>query len=144
MISQKAKYAFKALIHLAQRPDETVQIDTIAEDTGVPRKFLEHILLDLKHRGVIASRRGRSGGYSLIKRPEDVTVGQVLRIIDGPIAPLGCLSITAYRPCADCPDEKSCAVHRIFAGIYATTYKAMDATTLADALGDSQFAQLAV
>ncbi len=142
MISQKAKYAFKALIHLARNPDRTVQIDAIAEATAVPRKFLEHILLDLKRRGLIASTRGRAGGYALIKPPEEVTVGQVLRIIDGPIAPLGCLSVTAYRPCPDCPDEGACEVRRIFAGVYDATYRVMDATTLADALAAPETARL--
>ncbi|MCX5495079.1 Rrf2 family transcriptional regulator [Kaistia dalseonensis] len=135
MISQKAKYAFKALIHLARQPKgETIQIDDIARQAGVPRKFLEHILLDLKHRGIIASRRGRTGGYILIKPAEEVTIGQVLRAIDGPIAPLSCISRTAYQPCSDCPDEANCAVRRMFAGAYAAQLLLFDATTLADAL----------
>jgi Rrf2 family protein len=128
MISQKAKYAFKALIHLAKQPQgETTQIDDIARQAGVPRKFLEHILLDLKHRGIIASRRGRAGGYVMIKQPGEVTIG--------PIAPLSCISRTAYQPCADCPDEAACAVRRMFAGPYETQLQAFEATTLADALG---------
>ena len=137
MISQKAKYAFKALIHLAKQPQgETTQIDDIARQAGVPRKFLEHILLDLKHRGIIASRRGRAGGYVMITQPGEVTIGQVLRAIDGPIAPLSCISRTAYQPCADCPDEAACAVRRMFAGPYETQLQAFEATTLADALGE--------
>jgi Rrf2 family protein len=135
MISQKAKYAFKALIHLARQPSgQTTQIDDIARQAGVPRKFLEHILLDLKHRGIIASRRGRAGGYAMIKQPDEVTIGQVLRAIDGPIAPLFCISRTAYQPCPDCPDEAACAVRRMFAGPYETQLQAFEATTLADAL----------
>jgi Rrf2 family protein len=135
MISQKAKYAFKALIHLARQPKgDTIQIDDIARKAGVPRKFLEHILLDLKHRGIIASRRGRSGGYMLIKPADEVTIGQVLRAIDGPIAPLSCISRTAYQACADCADEETCAVRRMFAGTYAAQLLLFDATTLADAL----------
>ncbi len=135
MISQKAKYAFKALLHLArQEKGETVQIDDIARQAGVPRKFLEHILLDLKHRGMIASRRGRAGGYVLIKSPAEITIGQVLRAIDGPIAPLGCISRTAYQRCADCEDEATCGVRRLFAGPYAAQLLLFDATTLADAL----------
>jgi len=135
MISQKAKYAFKALVHLArQTPGETVQIDEIAREAGVPRKFLEHILLDLKRRGIIVSRRGRAGGYAMLKAPSEITLGQVLRAIDGPIAPLSCISRTAYQPCADCPDEKNCAVRRMFADTYAAQLLLFDATTLADAL----------
>ncbi|WP_029077106.1 RrF2 family transcriptional regulator [Kaistia adipata] len=144
MISQKAKYAFKALIHLARQPSgQTTQIDDIARQAGVPRKFLEHILLDLKHRGIIASRRGRSGGYAMLKAPAEVTIGQVLRAIDGPIAPLSCISRTAYQPCPDCPDEAACAVRRMFAGPYETQLRALEATTLADALtGGTEAADL--
>ena len=139
MISQKAKYAFKALIHLARQPKgATVQIDGIAREAGVPRKFLEHILLELKHSGLIASRRGRAGGYVLIKQPGEITLGQVLRAIDGPIAPLSCISRTAYQPCADCPDEESCGVRRMFAAPYAAQLLLFDATTLADALRDEE------
>lgn len=139
MISQKAKYAFKALIHLARQPrGETTQIDDIAREAGVPRKFLEHILLDLKHRGMIASRRGRSGGYVLIKAPSEISLGQVLRAIDGPIAPLSCLSRTAYQPCADCPDEARCGVRAMFAGPYTAQLALLDATTLADAFSDAE------
>jgi Rrf2 family protein len=135
MISQKAKYAFKALFQLAALPDGgSLQIEEIAKGAGIPRKFLEHILLDLKHKGIVASRRGRAGGYMLIKRPRDMSIGQVLRAIDGPIAPLPCISRTAYRRCADCADEKTCAVRRLFADTYAATLLLMDATTLADAI----------
>jgi Rrf2 family protein len=135
MISQKAKYAFKALAFLAEQPmGESIQIEEIAETTSVPRKFLEHILLDLKRSGMVASRRGRSGGYVLIKRPADITIGQILRAIDGPIAPLPCISRTAYRRCADCADEKVCVVRRLFADTYAATLLLMEGTTLADAV----------
>lgn len=135
MISQKAKYAFKALIHLAQQPeDRMVQIDDIAREAGVPRKFLEHILLDLKHRGLIASRRGRAGGYRLVTPAQEITIGDVLRAIDGPIAPLPCISRTAYARCPDCPDEANCGVRRMFAAPYAAQLLMFENTTLADAL----------
>jgi Rrf2 family protein len=135
MISQKAKYAFKALVELASVPrGQAMLIEDIANAANIPRKFLEHILVELKHHGAIASRRGRGGGYVLLKDPADITVGSILRAIDGPIAPLGCLSRSAYRPCADCPDEKACAVRKVFGDIFAATIILMDATTLADAL----------
>jgi Rrf2 family protein len=136
MISQKAKYAFKALAVLGDLPQgASVQIEDIARQAAVPRKFLEHILLDLKRKGILASRRGRSGGYLLIKRPEDISVGNILRAIDGPIAPLPCISRTAYRRCPDCADEKTCVVRRLFADTYAAQLLLFDATTLADVLG---------
>ncbi len=135
MISQKAKYAFKALFHLAEQPQGTsVQIEDIATRAGVPRKFLEHILLDLKRKGMVASRRGRSGGYVLAQDPSEMTVGNVLRAVDGPIAPLPCISRSAYRRCEDCSNEKTCIVRRLFADTYAATLLLMDGTTLADAL----------
>jgi Rrf2 family protein len=138
VISQKAKYAFKALVELARVPRGTAMlIEEIAVNAQVPRKFLEHILLALKHHGVIASRRGRGGGYVLIRNPADVTIGNILRAIDGPIAPLGCLSRSAYRPCPDCPDEEACAVRKVFGDIFAATILLMDATTLADAVNNS-------
>ena len=89
MISQKAKYAFKALAYLAAQPkDRPAQIEEIADEAAIPRKFLEHILLDLKRVGIVASRRGRFGGYVLIRSPRDLSIGNVLRTIDGPIAPV--------------------------------------------------------
>jgi Rrf2 family protein len=106
----------------------------VASGAGVPRKFLEHILLDLKKKGIVASRRGRVGGYVLVKRPEEMTIGSVLRAIDGPIAPLPCISRTAYRRCSDCKDEKTCAVRRLFADTYSATLLLMDGTTLAEAI----------
>jgi Rrf2 family protein len=135
MISQKAKYAFKALFYLAaQPPGAPVQIEAVAKAEAIPRKFLEHILLDLKRQGIVASRRGRTGGYVLLKRPEQMTIGGILRAVDGPIAPLPCISRTAYRRCADCRDETTCTVRRLFADTYAATLVLMDGTTLADAL----------
>jgi Rrf2 family protein len=135
MISQKARYAFKALVELASVPrGRAMLIEEIATRAKIPRKFLEHILVELKHHGAIASRRGRGGGYVLLKDPKDITVGSILRAIDGPIAPLGCLSRSAYRPCADCPDETACALRKVFGDIFAATIILMDATTLADAL----------
>ena len=135
MISQKAKYAFKALFRLAEMPyGEALSIEEVAKADAIPQKFLEHILLDLKRKGLVASRRGRSGGYMLIKRPEEMTIGNVLRAIDGPIAPLPCISRTAYRRCPDCLDEKTCAVRRLFADTYSAMLLLMDGTTLAEAI----------
>ena len=137
MISQKSKYAFKALACLAAKEaGESVQIEDIAADAAVPRKFLEHILLDLKRSGIVASRRGRAGGYVLIKQPEEITIGNVLRAIEGPIAPLPCISRTAYRRCPDCVNEKTCVVRRLFADAYSAQLLLLEGTTLAEALRD--------
>ena len=108
MISQKAKYALRALIALSKAPRDTPLLTSdIAESQAIPKKFLEQILLNLKHRGIVVSRRGKFGGYLLLRQPEEVTFGEVLRIIDGPLAPLPCLSKIAYRRCEDCRDWRS-------------------------------------
>jgi Rrf2 family protein len=136
MISQKAKYALRALVALARAedPTETVMIADIAERQNIPKKFLEQILLDLKHHGIVASKRGKAGGYMLLKHPGEITFGEVLRIIDGPIAPLPCLSRMAYRRCEDCADEASCEVRRVFARVADATRAVLDRTTVADSI----------
>lgn len=142
MISQKAKYAFKALFRLAEVPyGQALSIEEIARGDAIPQKFLEHILLDLKRKGLVASRRGRTGGYMLIKEPGEMTIGSVLRAIDGPIAPLPCISRTAYRRCPDCQDEKTCAVRRLFADSYSAMLLLWDGTTLAEVLHPSKQAR---
>ena len=109
MLSQKAKYALRALLMLARQPQgEMILVGDIAEEQNVPRKFLELILLELRKHGLLFSQRGRNGGYTLARPPAAITFGQVVRIMDGPIAPLPCASITGYRRCADCQDEKTC------------------------------------
>lgn len=135
MISQRARYAFKALIALA-RADRAagMQIRDIALQEQIPRKFLEQILLSLKAGGLIVSRRGREGGYALLKKPEEISLGVVLRMIDGPIAPLPCLSRTAYRRCNDCPTEDLCAVRAGFAEAYDASLRVLETTTIAQAI----------
>lgn len=135
MISQKAKYALRALVALAQAPrGEPVLIHEIAEQQSIPKKFLEQILLDLKHHGFVASRRGKLGGYQLLKDPSDITFGAVLRIVDGPVAPLPCLSKIAYRRCDDCSDEGRCEIRRVFAEVADATRGVLDSRTIADAI----------
>lgn len=134
MISQKAKYAIRALIALAEiEPGETLQIGEIADAQSIPRKFLEQILLELKRRGLVASQRGARGGYALLKPAQAINFTEVLRIIDGPIAPLPCLSLTAYRRCPDCPSESNCSVRRAFAAVAEAQRDVLDATTIASA-----------
>jgi Rrf2 family protein len=133
MISQKARYAFKALLLLASQPvGASMRIEEIARQGAIPRKFLEQILLELKRDGLIDSRRGRAGGYVLVKAASEIMVGNVLRVVDGPIAPLSCISRTAYRRCADCSEERYCGLRRLFAGAHAAMLEVLDATNLAD------------
>jgi Rrf2 family protein len=138
MITQKMKYALKALLALADeaaRPSpEALTIEVIAKRADAPKRFLEHILLELRNAGVVASTRGRTGGYSLLKRPSDISISEMLRLIDGPIAPLACLSRRAYQRCEDCTDEATCRIRKIFAEVFYTYLLIIDSLTLADML----------
>jgi Rrf2 family protein len=135
MISHRARYAFKALVALSRAtPNKGLQIRQLALNENIPRKFLEQILLSLKAAGIITSRRGREGGYELLKDANQITLGQLLRIIDGPIAPLPCLSRTAYQRCKDCRDEAACEVRHAFVEAYAAYLAKLEAMTLAQAL----------
>jgi Rrf2 family protein len=142
MISQKARYAFKALIALSRSgPDACRQARDIAAAEQIPVSFLEQIMLKLRRAGLVASRRGRDGGHFLSKNPAQITFGEVLRLIDGPVAPLPCLSRTAYRRCRDCKDETTCELRQVFARAYDATLEVLERTTLADACREGQLAQ---
>ena len=144
MITQKMKYALKALLALAdeagkERP-EALTIEEIARRSGAPKRFLEHILLEVRNAGVIASTRGRSGGYSLIKRPAEVSISELLRTIDGPIAPLPCLSRRHYQRCEDCEDEASCRIRKVFAEVFWSYLLIIESLTLEDMMKSSAVA----
>ncbi|MDB5621529.1 MAG: Rrf2 family transcriptional regulator [Devosia sp.] len=135
MISQKAKYALRALVALARAGrGESMMIGEISRQQGIPKKFLEQILLELKRAGYVTSRRGRLGGYALARLPEEVMYGEVLRLIDGPIAPLPCLSLTAYRRCEDCQKEEACEIRHVFERVTLATRAVLDQTSLAQSL----------
>ena len=138
MITQKMKYALKALLGLADEAEkekpEALTIEEIAKRSSTPKRFLEHILLEVRNAGVIASIRGRAGGYSLIKKPSDVSIPELLRMIDGPIAPLPCLSRRAYQRCEDCADEASCRIRKVFAEMFWSYLVIIESLTLADML----------
>lgn len=137
MITQKAKYALKALVVLGKAEEgRPCSIRDIAARERIPQSFLEQILIELRRAGLVESRRGKEGGYLLAAPPATIGLGRVLRLIDGPLAPLPCLSRTAYRACPDCADEAACTVRRIFSEMYETTVRILDQTTLADALKD--------
>nr|WP_314256916.1 Rrf2 family transcriptional regulator [uncultured Devosia sp.] len=135
MISQKAKYALRALVSLARSGrEQSMMIGEISRQQAIPKKFLEQILLELKRAGFVDSRRGRAGGYVLLKAPEEIMYGEVLRLIDGPIAPLPCLSKIAYRKCEDCRDEAACEIRHVFERVTLATRAVLDKTSLADSL----------
>jgi Rrf2 family protein len=143
MISQKAKYALRALVALGRATPHSLMIAEISRERAIPKKFLEQILLDLKRAGIVASRRGRAGGYVLLRPASEVTFGEVLRLIDGPIAPLPCLSRIAYRKCDDCVEEGACEIRRVFSRVAAATREVLDRTSLADAIGGAPVLGLA-
>lgn len=142
MISQRARYAFKAVVALARvKQGEGLQIRRLCEQENLPRKFLEQILLALKAAGFITSRRGRDGGYELLKSPDRILIGPMLRVVDGPIAPLPCLSRTAYRACDDCRDEASCELRIAFDKAYTDYMATLEHLTLADVLRQADAAR---
>ncbi|MBM4341953.1 MAG: Rrf2 family transcriptional regulator [Deltaproteobacteria bacterium] len=133
MLPMKSRYGLKALVFLARAPtDAPVQAAAIAQAEGIPRKFLEAILVELKNGGVLASKRGKAGGYVLRSPPADVNLGDVIRMLSGPLAPLPCLSKTAYQRCQECADERTCAVRTLLADVHAEALRIVDGTTLAD------------
>ena len=144
MISQRARYAFKAVVALARaKPGVGLQIRELAEQEKLPRKFLEQILLLLKAAGYITSRRGRDGGYELLKPADLIYIGPMLRVVDGPIAPLPCVSRTAYRRCDDCKDEATCELRIAFAKAYSDYLATLENTTLAQVMKASDAAGMA-
>jgi len=135
MITQKMKYALKALMVLAdERAGEgrALRIEEIARLSATPKRFLEHILLDIRNAGITASVRGRSGGYALVKDPASVSISELLRLIDGPMAPLPCLSRQSYARCEDCRDEEACRIRKVFAEVFWSYLVLIESLTLAD------------
>jgi len=135
MLSKKAKYALKALLVLAEEYNQgPVLISDLAEREGIPKKFLEQILLELKKHGTLQSRKGKGGGYLLGKPPESVTFGYIIRVLDGPLAPVSCVSQTAYQRCEECLDEATCGVRIAMKETRDAIARVLDGVTLAGAL----------
>jgi Rrf2 family protein len=131
MLSKKAKYAIKALLALADRdPDEPMRIADLARREQIPPKFLELILLGLRNQGILRSRKGKGGGYLLARDPKDIYLGQIVRMFDGPLAPVPCASQTADVPCADCRSEAVCGVRLAMSEVRDATAKILDGTSL--------------
>ncbi|MFN0274313.1 MAG: RrF2 family transcriptional regulator [Chitinophagales bacterium] len=134
MLSKKAKYGLKAMFYLARNYGKgPVLIATLAGEENVPRKFLELILLDLKKHGLLYSKMGKGGGYELSKEPGKITIGQIVRILDGPLAPLGCVSKTAYQKCEECLNERTCEIRKIMQQVREATAAILDTTSLVEA-----------
>ncbi|HEV8246725.1 MAG TPA: Rrf2 family transcriptional regulator [Polyangiaceae bacterium] len=133
MLTMKTKYALKALTQLAAAaPGTPMLIADIAEREAIPRKFLEAILAELKQHGFLRSRKGRGGGYYLARSADTITLAAVIRVLDGPLAPVPCLSRTAYQRCEGCRDEATCGVRLVLREAHAASVKVLESTTLAD------------
>lgn len=132
MLSMKAKYALRALMVMARHEQEMLQSRRISEEADVPRKFLENILLELKTHGIVESKRGIFGGYKLAKPAMQIMAGTLIRILDGPLAPVRCASITAYQKCDDCMDERTCTIRQMMVEVREAMAKVLDHRSIAD------------
>lgn len=133
MLSKKTKYGLKALTFLAaQKGREPVQIAEIARRENISQKFLESILLSLRKTGILGSKKGKGGGYYLIKDPKEIRMTEVMRILEGPIAMVSCVSLNFYEKCDDCPDEAACSVHKLMLMVRDSALEVYRNNTLAD------------
>jgi len=132
-ISKRTQYGLKAMLALGSRFGRgPVLIATLSKEEGIPIKFLELILLDLKSAGLLQSKKGPRGGYSISRDPSTITVGALIRVMEGPLAPLPCASETAFRACEECQDVESCGTRIIMRQVRDAIANVLDQTTLAD------------
>jgi len=132
-LSQKCKYALRALYSLTDTYGRgPVLIASLSKEHRIPKKFLEVILWELKQRGIVESKKGKGGGYQLALPPDKITLGSVIRTIDGPLAPLPCASETAYRKCEECIDETRCGTRLVMKQVRDAMAAILDHTTLTD------------
>jgi Rrf2 family protein len=141
MISKKSIYGLKALMNLARNPERgQVLISELAHEERIPKKFLEAILLTLKNRGVLSSRIGKGVGYSLQASPRTLTIGKIIRLLEGDLAPVPCLNETKTIGCDECDDETSCGIRLVMADVQQAVNDIMDTVTLADMVERSDVA----
>lgn len=133
MLSKKTKYGIKALTYIAKQPArKPVQTAEIAENENISHKFLESILVQLRKAGFLGAKKGKGGGYYLIKEPAEIPMTTVIRILEGPIAMVPCVSLNYYEKCDDCKDEETCSVHQLMIQVRDSTLKVLGNNTLAD------------
>ena len=141
-ISKKSKYALRALFELGRRYDQgPVLIAHLARRQRIPQKFLESILLELRKKGILGSKKGKGGGYFLLRAPASISVGEIIRALDGPMAPVPCVSQTAYRTCEECEDEATCSIRAVMQEVRDATAKILDRQSLADTLRQEEMLQ---
>lgn len=133
MLSKKTKYAFSALTYLIEhKEDGPVLIQEISQRRNISQKFLENILLELRKAGILGSKKGKGGGYYIIKEPSEVPLAKIIRLVNGPIALVPCVSLNYYEKCSDCPDEETCRLHIILEEVRDHTLQILEGKTLAD------------
>ena len=136
MLSKKTKYGLKALTYIAKSSGESpVQVAEIAKSEKIPQKFLESILLTLRKSGFLGSKKGKHGGYYLIKKTSEIKMSDVMRVLEGPIAMVPCVSLNFYEKCDDCPDEHECSVHKLMIQVRDNTLSVLRNNTLEDLAG---------
>jgi Rrf2 family protein len=134
LLTKKGKYGLKAMAHLARfAPGRPVPVVEIATGQNIPKKFLDAILCELRNCGYVVSKMGKGGGYTLARPADQITVGDIVRALDGPLAPISCASKTSYRPCDDCPDVERCAIRRVMQDAQRALSGVLDHCTLAQA-----------
>lgn len=139
MLSKRTKYGLKALTFIARQEEESpVQIATISESENISHKFLESILLTMRKAGYLGSKKGKGGGYYLLKDPKEIKMSDIIRLLEGPIAMLPCVSLNFYEKCDDCPDETKCTVHSLMIEVRDSTLKVLRNKSLADLVADTQ------
>ncbi|MDG1821856.1 MAG: Rrf2 family transcriptional regulator [Flavobacteriaceae bacterium] len=131
MISNKCKYAIKALVYIAnnEQDDKAVMTADIAREQKIPRKFLEIILRELRNNRILDSKRGKDGGFRMLRAPENISLTEIMRIIDGPIAMLPCVSLNYYRSCDEC-EEDSCQIKTVFEQVRDKTLEVLNGKTI--------------
>ena len=133
MLTNKGKYGLKAMVHLAGlEPGALAQVQEMADSNAIPKKFLDQILSELRNAGLVFSKKGKGGGYALARPAIQISVGAIVRVLDGPLAPIQCASVTAYRACDDCADEKICTVRLMMVQARNAIAAVLDSHTLAD------------
>ena len=135
MISKKTKYGLKALLYLARQYEKgPILISDLAREERIPKKFLEAILLALKNSVILQSKKGKGGGYYLGKHPKTITFGQAIRVMEGPLAPVPCVSETSYASCPECENEQTCGIRLVMKEVRDAIAGILDGTSLADVL----------
>lgn len=135
MLSMKAKYTIRALAVLARNEKKMLSSKSIAKEADVPQKFLDTILQELRHQGFVDSKRGIFGGYFLIQQAAKIRLGDVIRLMDGPLAPIRCASISAYQKCDDCVDEATCQIRKVMIDVRNSIAGVLDNKSIKDMVG---------